>query len=444
MQLTVCLVTRGREEYLDKLLSSFDELLLEKNVKFLIIDNGTAVKVAERLANWNSHNKNVSRLVRLEKNDCRPSTFWKLIQDSGADWIIMPGDDDVIKPEGLREWRRALVQNPLLVAFGASADVINEGGTLTGDSIFPSIHNVDSIFDRLSTALHGPAFIWPSLFFRVRKVPAQVPSSRYAFDWWAGINLLLAGQIQTTKTATLQYRIHPNQESSLAPLQRKFFEGTIWLNEFLHSSQYKAWVLSLNDNDRVTFWRSVSKLQPIYGDVNFGLPITFEVARQLVQTAKSPKTASIIMNDLALKLGIVLKKGEANNLFLNMTEDIEFGNSNIAVSIENGSCKALESAAGYFEIDSTDKFPAIRLSCTHSTKSGNSIIIDCSKLSEDFSQDNADILVHEITKHSENIGGIPRAISSREMRMVILLRAFWLQVPRKLRSVIRSVFHLIH
>jgi hypothetical protein len=441
MQLTVCLVTRGREEYLDKLLSSFDELLLEKDVQFLIIDNGSPTKVAERLATWNSHNKGISKLVRLEKNDSRPSTFWKLIQDSGADWIIMPGDDDVLMPEGLREWRRALDQNPLLVAFGASADVINEDGALTGDSIFPSIHNLNSIFDRLSTALHGPVFIWPSLFFRVSKVPAQVPSSRYAFDWWAGINLLLSGQIQTTKSSILQYRIHSNQESSLAPLQRKFFEGTIWLNEFLHSSQYRAWVLSLNDNERITFWRSVSKLQPIYGDVNFGLPITFEVARQLVQTAKYPKTASTIINDLALKLGVVLKKGEANNLFLNMTEDIELGSSNIAVSIEIGACKALESAAEHFERDSTAKFTSIRLSCTHSTKSGDSIFINCSNLSGNFSQDNADILVNEITKHSENIGGIPRAISSGEMRMVIGLNALWSRIPRKLRNVIRSVFH---
>ena len=443
MQLTVCLVTRGREKYIDKVLSSFDELLLEKNVQFLIIDNGSTAKVAERLATWNSHNKGVSQLIRLEKNDSRPSTFWKLVQDCGADWIIMPGDDDVLKPEGLREWRRALNQNPLLVAFGGSAEVINEDGALTGDTIFPSIYNLSSIFDRIATALHGPVFIWPSLFFRVSKVPAQVPSSRYAFDWWAGINLLLSGQIQTSKSSILQYRIHPNQESSLAPLQRKFFEGTIWLNEFLHSPQYSAWVLSLNDNERITFWRSVSKLQPIYGDVNFGLPITFEVARQLVQTSKYPKTASIIINDLALKLGVVLKRGEANNLFLNIIEDIELCSSNIAVLIESGACKALELAAEHFERDSTAKVSSIRLSCTHTTKSENSIFIDCSNLSEDFSQDNADILVNEITKHSETIGGIPRAITSGEMRVVIFLKAFWSRTPRKLRNVIRSVFRLL-
>ena len=442
MKLTVCLVTRGREEYLDQLLLSFDELLLERNVQFLIIDNGSPIKVGERLASWNSYNADVSKLIRLEKNDSRPSTFWKLIQESGADWIIMPGDDDRLKPEGLREWRRALDQNPLLVAFGASADVMNEDGSLTGDSIFPSIDNVDSIFDRLAIALHGPAFIWPSLFFRVKNAPAQVPSSRYAFDWWAGINLLLSGQIQTTKSSALHYRIHSNQESSLAPLQRKFFEGVIWLNEFLHSSQYSAWVVSLDDNERVALWRSVSKLQPIYGNVNFGLPITFEVARLLVQTARSPKTASIIINDLALKLGVVLKKGEANNLFFKLTEDLELSNSNIEVSIEKGACKELQLAAQYFESESIHQSSTIILSCNHSTKSEYSVFINCFKLLGDSNRDNADILVNEITKHSENTGGIPRAISSGEMRMVNLLRSFWLQIPRKLRMVIRSVFHL--
>jgi glycosyltransferase involved in cell wall biosynthesis len=233
MKLTICLVTKGREQYLDQILSSFEPLLNDDAIEFLIIDNGTPVGIRERLNHWGYLNPNCVKIIRLETNDSRPSTFWNKVVEEGADWTVFPSDDDEFRPEIIAAWRSAIHRNSELVGFAASAEVMNANGSLTGEKLEPSARRFQSTLDQLASALHEPPFLWPSLFIRVSKLPIVVPNSRYAFDWWIGINLLIAGEVETTDMVGINYRVHVEQESFLAPLRRKYFEAEFWVDDFL-------------------------------------------------------------------------------------------------------------------------------------------------------------------------------------------------------------------
>lgn len=223
MNLTICLLTKGREIYLNKTLSSFEKLFKFSFINFLIYDNGSNSNCELILRKWSNINSSRVKYIRVEQNDSRFSISWKIIKNSVDDWIIFPGDDDEFNWEIIEEWEEAIKTNPDIVAFAASADVINEKSERTGTLLKPNIsQSYDKVF-RVAKAIHYPPFHWPSLFFKASKISFRIPDSRFVCDWWIGINLLMSGEVVTTNSPAIKYRRHSEQESFLAPLRRKKF-----------------------------------------------------------------------------------------------------------------------------------------------------------------------------------------------------------------------------
>ena len=52
MKLTICLVTKGRKEYLDEALNSYEKFIDTGEVDVIIIDNGSDSLSKEILNNW--------------------------------------------------------------------------------------------------------------------------------------------------------------------------------------------------------------------------------------------------------------------------------------------------------------------------------------------------------------------------------------------------------
>ena len=50
--ITLCLITKGRPDFLNKLLASFDRALDHKNVKVLVILNGVDPKIMNDFYKW--------------------------------------------------------------------------------------------------------------------------------------------------------------------------------------------------------------------------------------------------------------------------------------------------------------------------------------------------------------------------------------------------------
>ena len=68
MKLSICLVTKGRKEYLLDALNSYEKFIATGEVDVIIIDNGSDVLSKEILYNWKlKHDSKVS-YYRVETN----------------------------------------------------------------------------------------------------------------------------------------------------------------------------------------------------------------------------------------------------------------------------------------------------------------------------------------------------------------------------------------
>jgi len=438
MNLAICLVTRGRQQYLDQILRSFESALRDQDVRVHLIDNGSDSVCKEKLIKWQNANFESVTLHRLEQNDPRYSTLWPLIIGTGADWILMPGDDDEFRSEILAEFKSAVAENPKLVAFAASAAVMDANGIHLGETLTASISYSDSQIERLASAFHEPAFVWPSLFFRASIIDPKVPSSRYAFDWWAGINLLIAGDVMTSPSIGLNYRAHLGQESNLAPHRRKYFEGSLWLDSLVRSERFSVWVGTLADSEILNFWRLVLQRQPIYGDAYFAHPILSSLARLLMDSSKSPETAIEIAGELALLAGVFMKDGEAITLVNNPTPISSPSPGNIHADPNLGVCNTIRKACEL--IRGSDLAKQFFISCSHSEKTSESIYIDCRMLDPQVSSDQtADRIISEITQFCEDRGDYEMAISNGERLVLRLIRNVKAKLPGHIKVYLRRL-----
>jgi hypothetical protein len=437
MKLTICLVTKGREKYLAEVLDSFQPFLKDQNVQVLLIDNGSDALCKQKLVTWQSTYSHAVRLVRFETNDPRFSAIWPVILNANIDWIIMPGDDDQLQPGILAEWKSAVAMDPDLVAFATSAAVMNQHGSLTGEVISPTAELSTSKIERIAGALHEPAFVWPSLFFRASKVNPNVPASRYASDWWVGVNLLIAGNIKTSKSIGLNYRRHSSQESNLAPNRRKYFEGSLWLDALIRSNQFVGWVETLNDDERLQLWRTTNHRKPIYGDDYFAQPVASSLARVLMDSAETPATAKTIASELALLGGVFLRDGESITLVNDFNPILGDNPGNIRVTSVNGACHSIVETCKLMKGGISPR--EFLVSCTHSKKVAGAISIDCNALFIDNLVESADYLVNAVTSACETRGDFEVALSNGERASLLLLRSIKKRLPGKLKIHLRKL-----
>jgi glycosyltransferase involved in cell wall biosynthesis len=194
MKLTICLVTKGREKYLAEALKSYESFLSTGEVEILIIDNGSGTISRNILCDWKVKHDLQVHYYRCENNEkLGIPYFWKLIGSYEPQWILFPGDDDILVFDVFNQWKKVLTNNNSLNAFAASGQVVNSKGILTGEVRLPAILGDLSDIEKTAQALFEPPFFWPCLFMRYSAVPEDVISSRFVFDWWVGLQLVLTG-----------------------------------------------------------------------------------------------------------------------------------------------------------------------------------------------------------------------------------------------------------
>lgn len=436
MKLTVFLVTKGREKFLDQILNSFEKLF-ELDVDFLILDNGAAHSIGTKLKSWQDKNPSRISIVTFEINDSRQSTYWKVLKDNNVDWVVCPSDDDEIRFEIIADWEKALNQNPDIVGFAAAAAIMDENGNLTGEILSPTASRYKTSVERMAGGFYEPPFHWPSLFIRASSLPAVTPNSRYAFDWWLGLRLLIAGTVVTSESIGVNYRVHPQQESFLAPLRRKYFEAHIWINDLANSAEFIEWVQSLSDPERVRFWDLLLKALPIYGDSDFSRPILNTIYMNLVKTSSSAQTAIVLANRYAFSTGVFLKNGEVKNLISQLPSLLNGMEGNIKVSSAPNVCDRINFACE--EISSESAIHRYVVSCIHSGKHKGAIEIDCEILHENLNEINADLIVGQITEYLEKSGDLSLIITSGEKILIQTFRKWKSRLPKFLRTYMRTL-----
>jgi len=437
MRLTVCIVTKGRGQFLEQLLNNLQFLIKDPLVDILILNNGAPTDVANSLNDWVRKNPLQTRIVNFKENSSCPSSYWSDIVANSNSWVIMPGDDDLLENEIIEAWRLALLKNTNLVAYSFSARLIDSDGDSRGELIRPPVLQSKGSLSQIAGAFHEPGFIWPALIFKISALKLKIPSSRYAFDWCVGLALLTAGEIESTSQVGLSYRVHESQESAIAPLRRKFFEGSFWIAKFIESAEFELWISRISDEDRLEFWNEIQACKPIYGDEYFGRNIEFLLAMILLDKTSEIEYRDSIINKLAFNNGVLLKDSESQNFIETTKLFTTSARGNLALKLPNGACSDLKDAAKLLK--GGNNALVIHAVCQHSKPNRDLSYINCSDFKFNAQQVNADLIVDQLTQRLEFDGKFNFSLTGSEKLVIENLRKFKYRIPIHIKDLLRRV-----
>jgi hypothetical protein len=441
MKLTVCLVSKGRPDFLPSILGSFDNLLDLEEVDFLIIDNGSDPVSCELLSNWASVNSSKSAYIRYDENDPRPSRYWSDIYAMNLDWILMPGDDDILVREGILSFLNTAKARKNVNVIGGSAHIIDQHGVSNGKSITPVTSNDRSNIENFVSALHGPGFIWPATFFKPGLVGANVPSSRFAFDWYLDCIFILNASYVVLEDIVLKYRIHSSQETNLASLRRKYFEGFFWLSKLIKSQFFMTWLSNLDDAEVAEFWSLLMSNRPVYGDEEFGKQLTFHVAERILILDLPNETLALVSLDLATLNNVFLSKGEIRH-FLNFTEERAhtFQFSNVRFIPTPSLCINNE----FFEIEERQELSIVKsfeVYCRHAPSISN-FEIDCTKYKNVQRNNLQEMLLMDLEFHLQKIGFFEGKLTSLDRKVLSIYPSIISKLPKSVTKMIKFLLKL--
>lgn len=436
MILTVCIVTKGREEFLAQLLESLDALVEHPNVQVLIVNNGTGPKIARVLNSWRNSKESGAEIINAKNNSQALSTYWAEIQSKSSPWVIFPGDDDILFPTIVDSWLQAIEENPDLVGYAFSAGKVIGDKPGRGQVIHPASLQIDSPGIRLAQAMHEPPFIWPALIFRQDVIPSVIPGARYVLDWYISLLLLMKGQVKTDRQKGLAYTVHGGQESSVVSTQRKFFEGAYWMSALIDSQDFRNWLIHLTETEVLMFWSEILKRPPIYNDLMSGSKVVFLLARKILEISSSPIVEDSILNSLALKNGVILKRGDVGSFLSSPNQDKSLSESNILVNVCSSSCHKFKMATLSFS-NGKETENNLFIKCQHTPRSTRGYLIDCSKLVFD-DETNGDLVGMEISKIFEKSNRFIPALSPSEKLVLKVLAKLRPKIPSFVRYKIKK------
>jgi hypothetical protein len=357
------------------------------------------------------------------------------------EWILMPGDDDVLMREGILSFLNIAKTRENVNVVGGGSHIIDQLGVSNGKSITPVTSNYRSHIENFVSNLHGPGFIWPATFFRPEIVGANVPSSRFAFDWYLDCIFILNKSYLILEDKVLKYRIHESQETNLASLRRKYFEGFLWLSKLINSESFMTWLSSLDDSEVAEFWSLLMISRPVYGDEEFGKQLTFHVAEKIANLDIPPELLATVFLDVATLNNVFLGKGEIKH-FLNVAVDqaqvAQF--ANIQFIPAPSSCLNSE----YFEIETepvVNIVKSVEVCCGHTPNISN-FEIDCNKYKNVAEINVQEMLLLDYEFHLQKIGVFEAKLTSLDRKILNAYPNIINKLPKFVTKMIKSILKL--
>ncbi len=436
MNITYCLITKGRPEFLDKCLESLEVVVREEDVQVIIFDNGCPQSVSKRLFEWCEKSGSRAHHIRLEINTTNTQRIWAYLKEFDIDWITFPGDDDIVQPDFIQVFRDLTKANPQLNTIASSMNLIDSGGVSMGRIRNPSKYSGDNI-QYLASSLHEPPFLFPALFFRFNPSLMPLPKTRYVFDWWLSLSLIQEGLMMTTPEISINYRVHEDQESALAPSRRKILEAYLVLTRFIQTDAFRNYVDSLSEENKLKFWKAIATQTPIYGDTEFGMALFYYMSIFIADSMETPESAVEIFGSLAANRGTYLRAGELASFVAPNFASLDNTQPNFSISIARGSCPQITALSnsvkeGSFEI------PTFKVGCRHSS-SRSSFLVDCDLIVSSQGQ-LLDALIVEITQRMENTGILDFKITPIERNLLRVFRVLKSKLPSTPFRIIRERF----
>ena len=440
MSLTICLVTKGRELFLNDALLSYEPFIKTGQVKVILIDNGSNDQSKRVLLEWKNQNSKFVEYLRVEENvSVGTPYFWEQIKQFNPEWIIFPGDDDILVFDIFDEWKLAVSNNPNLNAFACSAVLINSDSEPIGTDRSPAILKSTSKPNQLAKGIHESPFLWPGLIFKFDSVITPVPFSRYVFDWWVGLQLISDGDTCTTNKIGVRYRVHGQQESFQTTSRRKYFEGYNMLSDYINSSIFVEALEKFSELELFEFFDNCFEYKPVYGQPEYFVSLMKEISLATLRIQKFKHLYNEVLNKYIFSANILSKRGDLTNTYTGFSQLEKDTKGNIAITFEESVCDLLIDSQKYFDAQADHKYS---LKCRHSSSKSTGVFIDCYNLSNLSEIEIADLLLLAINTHLETTGVINFTLTPFERKLLTYYRLLKSRLPSIINKRLIYLKHL--
>jgi hypothetical protein len=374
--LTLCLITKGRAEYLGSLLASLDRCLKYDHIQVLVLLNGVEDEIAAQFNEWSHNYPAKVKLQRYQDNDARLSRFWPTILEIKTKWVSFPSDDDILNDSFLSKWNSFENSHSNFGAIATRLELIGPSGSRLGVVRNPSYNPKLSLPESAVRAFSECPFLWPGLIIQVASLPSQIPDSRYVLDWWVGLHLLFSNSVQVSEEVLVNYRVHDGQESAVASLSRKNLEAVTHLGNFVAGDLFADWITSRSQEEIVEFVGLFAKYRPLYGDIKFSSELVSIITRRVtsLRQENEVQVASLLMN--ALAHDVLVEESQLKYLGIQKHIPEKAPRANFNLEFCEGVCEELESILRLNNFLSAD-FPTVLVGCNHSTSETIFVKIDC-------------------------------------------------------------------
>jgi hypothetical protein len=426
--ITLCLITKGRPDFLQQLLESFDRVLIHDNVKVLVILNGVEPRIRNEFYSWGETHFGRVDLVSFDENDAGISRLWGEIISIKTEWVIFPSDDDVINGDffGKLEF---LDCDPVDVgAFATALNLIDSKGLETGLIRSPIFSSALSNVENAARAISQCPFLWPGLIIRVSALPQQIPNSRYVSDWWIGLYLIFTTEISVLESSAVFYRVHEQQESFAASLSRKNLEALTHLGSFFQSTTFSDWLSSRTSAEVIDFLHFIRKYPPLYGELKFSSELVSVITSRLIELRIESDVHRIALFTNAFAHDVLIDTAQLRFLDENRNSiDIDPNRCNFNITIDASVCLNVKSSID-LSGDLANGIPKLRVGCSHTSKSHSEIRLDCG---EKYSKE--DLIDQLLIKSAEFLQSqeiFQNSVSPFEYRLVKAIRMLKNRAPK--------------
>lgn len=374
MDLSLILVTRGRDRYLPEFLESLSgQTDLQFNL--LVVDNGSTDTTSEILRRWVRIAPMPVEVHRFENND--PMRIWEaqsLHQASfHSEWVAFPSDDDVMLPTHVEVLKRMIRDAPNVTVVGSGVHRMDSKGHLAGVSWIPKDDAIGDRWQAFGRLLCRPLFPWPALAVRASALPSEPQAFRWTLDWWTQVHAVAKGECRASGEATVLYREHVAQESAAASSPRKQYEAAWMLSSVINDPQVAGWISSGTDLQKASLLEGMySEGGAIYGDPIVGGVVTIPLLGRIRPGKEAARAALRVEHQLQMGLGLMPCAADTSRWYRESWRDSAApgGRPEANLSVTRGACERARQVVRMTGIrNSTTASRRIGIACEHRSKS---------------------------------------------------------------------------
>jgi len=281
--------------------------------------------------------------------------------------------------------------------------------------------------EQLSKSLHEPPFLWPGLFFKFDLIKEGVPNSRFVFDWWVGLQLVLGGKVLTTSDVGVRYRVHSLQESNQTPSRRKYLEGFNMIADIINSKEFLKAIKSMPSSEVINFLELSFVEKPLYSQPEYNIPLLNDIVLKTLEFVESLDLRTQVLEKYLFASGILLKRTDLNNFYINSSWNFNESQGNVEIKFSANTCSNLMNSSLLFNRNSTNKYI---IACKHSTHSTGSIQVNCDGLVGSSVAEIADAVLLAINTSLEENGYLAFSTTPFEKSIITKIRQIKSRMPK--------------